>query len=201
MSCLLHTSCLLYFVSVGRRNEKDFVAGEVTEDNSAPFELKEQGPGFLISDQHALPGAQTEQNGMTERQCRQNNLPTSDLNNDSKVLGKDHIDKQGGEQDGGAMNVNVGEDVGQEVIGVESTIRRTCQTKQSPESNSGTLEGQQRVKRPKVLNAKIITEEVSISCCKRICTTSIENITIDTSEDGKQNIVRCPEKHPHLINL
>lgn len=186
MSCLLHTSCLLYFVSVGRRNAKDFVAGALAEDNSAPFELKEQGPGFLISDQHALPGAQTEQNGMTERQCRQNNLPTSDLNNDSKVLGKDHIDKQGGEQDCGAMNVNVGED---------------DRPENSPESSTGTLEGQQRVKCPKVLNAKIITEAVSISYGKRICTTSIENITIETSEDGKQKIVRCPEKHPHLINL
>lgn len=87
------------------------------------------------------------------------------------------------------------EDGGQEVIGVESTSQRTSQTKQSPESNTGSLEGQQRVKRPKILNAKIITD---IFCCKRLCTTSIENITIETTEDGKQKIVRCTKKHPNL---
>lgn len=88
------------------------------------------------------------------------------------------------------------EDGGQEVIGVESTSQRTSQTKQSPESNTGSLEGQQRVKRPKVLNAKVMTE--SILWCKRLCTTSIENITIETTEDGKQKIVRCTKKHPNL---
>lgn len=93
------------------------MAGEVEEDHSAPFELKEQGTGFLIPGQHDLPGAQ---------------------------------------------------------------------------SNTGTLERQQRAKRPKVLNAKVITD---IFCCKRLCTTSIENITIETSEDGKQKIVRCTKKH------
>ncbi|XP_075884451.1 uncharacterized protein LOC142889533 isoform X2 [Nelusetta ayraudi] len=178
-----------------RRNAQDVVAGEVAEDHSAPSELKEQGTGFLIPGQHDLPGAQTEENAMSERQCSQDTLPTSDLNNDSKVLGKDHIDKQGGEQDCGVIDFNV-EDVGQEVIGVESTSQRTSQTKQSPESNTGTLEGQQRVKRPKVLNAKIITD---FFCCKRLCTTSIENITIETTEDDKQKIVRCTKKHPNLI--
>lgn len=159
------------------------MAGEVEEDHSAPFELKEQGTGFLIPGQHDLPGAQTDQNAMSERQCRQDN--------DSEILGKDHIDKQGGEQDCGVIDFNV-EDVEQEVIGVESTSQRTSRTKQSPESNTGTLERQQRAKRPKVLNAKVITDTF---CCKRLCTTSIENITIETSEDGKQKIVRCTEKH------
>lgn len=57
----MHTSCLLYFVSVERRNAQDVVAGEVAEDHSAPSELKEQGTGFLIPGQHDLPGAQTEE--------------------------------------------------------------------------------------------------------------------------------------------
>lgn len=70
---------------------------EDVDDHSALTELN-PGTGFLIPGQHALPGAQTEQNAMSERQCRQDNLPTSDLNDDWTVLGKDHTDKQSDKQ-------------------------------------------------------------------------------------------------------
>lgn len=101
-------------------------------------------------------------------------------------------------KDCGVINFNIEEEIGQEVIGVESKSLRAFQKEQSPQSNTGTMEGKQRVKCPKVLHAQIITEEETILPCKRICITEIENITIETTEDGKQKIVRCTEKHPNL---
>lgn len=131
------------------------MSGEDAGEQSALNELKEPGTGSKDQCQHASPGAPTEQNAVTGTQCRQDYLPTPDLNNSNKV----------------------------------------------PVSNNGTLEEQRIEKRPKVLHAKVITEEETVHCCQRICTTLTENITIRISEDGKPKIVRCTEKPCLAINL
>lgn len=173
------------------------MAGEDAEDQSALNELKEAGTGSPVQGQHASPGAETEHNAVIDTQCMQDYLPSPDLNNDNKVLSRGSIDKQGFE----VTTFNPEKDVTQKVTEEESTSQRAFQTIEIPDSNTGTLEEQLIEKRPKVLDAKVITEEETVCCCQRICTTFIENIQLKISDDGKQNIVRCTEKHPHSITF
>lgn len=163
------------------------MTGEVAEDQSALIELEEPGT--------ALPGAKTEQNAVADTQCRQDYLPTPDLKNNSKVLGKSSVDKR----DCGDVNLNPEKNVTQEVIEEESTGERPFQKEEIPDSNTGTLKGQQTAKRAKVLEAKVITEEEIVRCCQTFCTTITENITIKIFEDGTKTIVRHPERHSNLF--